>query len=86
MDLAERARAFLASGGEGLLAPACAARRNGEPAQAVEVAAVLRGATADDLGVKRNLVFLQWQRGEAKGAAVLAWDQDGHVTALDVWD
>ncbi len=85
MDLAERTRAFLASGGDGLLAVACAARRNGERADAPTIAALLRGATADDLGVKRNVVFLQWRLGEEHGAAVLAWDQDGRVTALDVY-
>lgn len=69
-----------------LLADDCAARRDGKPAEAVESARILRGAAVEDLAVKRNVVFLQWRTATARGAAVLAWDQDGRVVALDVWD
>lgn len=85
MDLAERTRELLAGGDVRLLAPACQARRDGAPAEPVALLFLLRGATVEDLAVKRNLVFLQWRSPTARGAAVVAWDQDGRVTALDVW-
>ncbi len=86
MDLAARTRELLACGdADGFLAPVCAGRRDGQPASAHALARLLQGAAVEDLAVKRNLVFLQWRTSAAHGAAVLAWDQDGRVTALDVW-
>ncbi|MEK6984878.1 MAG: hypothetical protein AABX89_00640 [Candidatus Thermoplasmatota archaeon] len=85
MDLAERTRDFLADPVP-LLADGCAARQNGAAADATTVATLLRGAVVEDLAVKRNVVFLQWRASAAHGAAVVAWDQDGRVTALDIWD
>ena len=85
MDLAERTRSFLAASGAGFLAAGCSARHDGATAEAEALAGRLKDAVVEDLAVKRNLVFIQWRKSETHGAAVLAWDQDGRVTALDVW-
>ncbi len=86
VDLAERTRQLLERGDLSWLATACQARRDGTATDAAATLRLLTGAEVEDLAVKRNLVFLQWRTATAKGAAVLAWDQDGKVTAMDVYD